>query len=385
MNFIIKVTRQCNLDCSYCYEKPFHGDPARFTVPKIEQVFSRLLNYYRRQRGRTFLHFVWHGGEPTIIPASFYWKALDLQDRMFSKRKFIVKNDIQTNLVHLTDEYIELFKTGRFSLGVSFDVANENRRLKNGAPSEELVLRNMELLRSHRIRHGSICVITRQNIRRIDAIYRFFADRNISIQVLPVCHMTSASFRKYGVTPAAYAKAMIKLFDLWFYDKDADMMISDFASMIAGLTDTVDGRRICMLCPNCVEDVMHIGPDGTAYACDRMDREPFIYGNIFRESFSDIMNSPARRFLLSRTEQIAKECGGCRYYRHCFGGCMNMGMLDHDYMKKSAMCAYYKTLLTHIEKRLKQHDLIDKRGHLRKDHEKRLQHLIPPRGAYRPA
>ncbi|MFH0800383.1 MAG: radical SAM protein [Pseudomonadota bacterium] len=379
MNIIIKTTKRCNLRCKYCYEHAHHNRDDVFTVKKIERLFNRIRDFYLKDSNPSKLLFVWHGGEPMLMPVSFYWRVLELQDQIFCDKKFNIINGIQTNLTLLDEDYLELFKTGRMgTVGVSFDAINVNRVFRNGAPTEAAVLKNLDILNEHGIRCSMLCVITRQNIGRAEEIYRFFRERNLSFSTVPSHHLGPRKENLYGITPTEYARFSMKLFDLWFYDRDADIIITNFGCFIAALAGAKDGLGDCAFSKSCPEHTIHFNPDGTAYNCSRMDFGRYIYGNIFSQSMDEIMESPARKMLLGRYDIVKEECAGCRYFEKCYGGCPNLGRGRGNFLHKSTMCPYFKAMFSHIEKRLKQHDLLTRDGHLRKNYAKRLEAVSPP-------
>jgi len=380
MNVILKVTKRCNLRCRYCYERPYHQDETALTVRKVEAIFQKIRAYCMEEPGRHHLEFIWHGGEPMLLPSSFYWKVLDLQEHFFAdRRKFHLINGIQTNLTLLDDDYITLFKTRRMGVvGVSFDVANQNRVYRNGRATDEVVIRNMDRLALEQIPHSGLCVISRKNIGAIDEIYRFFRNRGICFSIIPTHHLGWRKGTALGITAGEYARAARRLFDLWFYDRDAEMFITDFSVMISNLTHAEDGPGSCCYSKRCPEHTVHVDPDGTTYLCSRMNLGGYIYGNIFRQTFKEIMDSPARRLVLSRFDRIAGKCGACEFFQNCYGGCMNMGQTQGRFLEKSVLCSYYRMMFAHIRSRLSQHGLVTKEGRLRRDHQQILPKIIPP-------
>lgn len=354
MTFVIKVTKRCNMRCRYCYEHAHHGKGDVFNLDKLKKVYGRIYEYYRKIPGVTNLRFVWHGGEPMLLPASFYRGALDLQESTFPANKFTIENQIQTNLTILNDEYLEIFKSGKLgTIGVSFDVINTNRVFRNGRSTESAVINNLNILRREGVKHSGLCVLSRQNVDNVDEIYNFFRERNMSFCLLPVYYEGSIDENDYAITPQEYAKASIKLFDLWFDDDDTEIVIEQFATMIEALTHG-SGESECFFSKSCAEHVMYINPDGKAYNCARMDYGRYVYGNILKESLDKIMQSKARKALLGRPQRIAEECGHCEYLGICRGGCPNLGQAPKDRLSKSTMCPYFKAMFKHIEKRLKQ-------------------------------
>ncbi len=379
MNIIIKTTKQCNMRCKYCYEHPHHSRKDVFTIAKIEKLFRKVRDYYARVPGVSHLVFVWHGGEPMLMPVSFYWKAFELQEKIFHGKKFRVENGFQTNLTLLDDNYLELFRKKKFgNIGVSFDVFNQHRIFKNGMPTDKIVLKNLERLKTNGIKHSILCVLTRQNIGRIKEIYRFFRKKNLAFLTVPVHHLGPHKKDLYGITPQEYARASIKLFDMWFYDRDVEPIVSEFQYFIVDLTGVKNGLSCCFFAKSCADHTIHFNPDGTAYNCTRMDFGRYVYGNIFRQNMGEIMNSKARKMLMKRYEVVKEECGDCRYFEKCYGGCPNIGRTQENFLSKSVMCPYFKAMFSHIEKRLRQHGLLTKDGRLVKDYAKKLDNIVPP-------
>ena len=70
----------CNLACHYCYylEKGNLYKDQRNPVISDELLRKFVKDYIACQTQREVL-FTWHGGEPLMLPLSFYQKAMDLQ------------------------------------------------------------------------------------------------------------------------------------------------------------------------------------------------------------------------------------------------------------------------------------------------------------------
>ena len=379
MNVILKVTKRCNLHCRYCYERPYQREAVALTAEQVAIIFRKIRDYYTAKESKADLQFIWHGGEPLVLPVSFYWEVLRLQGRFFDNRdRFEIINGIQTNLTLLDQDYLELFKTGRLgTIGVSFDVLNDHRVYRNGRATDDIVVQNLERLRAEGVPFSCLCVVGRRNVGQMERIYRFFRNRGISFNIVPVHHLPSEQQNELGITVQEYAAAAQRLFDLWFFDPEADIVITDFAVMIANLTHATDGPGSCYFSPRCPEQTIHLDPDGTAYLCSRMNVGDYAYGNIFRDSFARIMDSPARRFLLTRFDQIKESCGACDFFANCFGGCMNMGHTAGPLLDKSGMCLYYRTMFAHIRARLSDYHLLTKDGRLRRDYRQILERIVP--------
>ena len=77
LTVIMKATRLCNLRCTYCHSWRSGPEPDD-DVPRAR---ARDAGMRCAIRACGYVDFVWHGGEATVLPVSFYRKALWLQER----------------------------------------------------------------------------------------------------------------------------------------------------------------------------------------------------------------------------------------------------------------------------------------------------------------
>jgi uncharacterized protein len=70
-SLIVKVTKRCNLSCDYCYENIVNqGD---MSIEVFKDLAYRAFTSSRRDH----IDFVFHGGEPTLLPDSFFAEAFE--------------------------------------------------------------------------------------------------------------------------------------------------------------------------------------------------------------------------------------------------------------------------------------------------------------------
>ena len=115
ISVIIKPTLECNIDCRHCYHTPAERTSDRMTIELLDRLFGMLSKEYES------VWFIWHGGEPTLLPYGFYKEALDIQDRYFGKNSHRVGNTIQTNGTLLDKRFINLCKEKKVNIGISFE------------------------------------------------------------------------------------------------------------------------------------------------------------------------------------------------------------------------------------------------------------------------
>ena len=133
MVLVMKATRLCNLRCTYCHS--WKAGPNQ--VMGFEVLAKTTRDALQRPEVRR-VNFVWHGGEVTLLPIGFFKKALWLQ-RMFKREGQVITNSIQTNATRLNDEWISLFASTSFDVGVSIDgpreIHDRRRRTVSGRPT----------------------------------------------------------------------------------------------------------------------------------------------------------------------------------------------------------------------------------------------------------
>src|SRR5437016_9665987 len=112
---IVKATRHCNLRCAYCHDWRV-GSGQRMTFEVVAQMTRAAL----RGSDHDSVDFIWHGGEPTVLPLSFYEKALYVQSR-FRRPGQVVLNSVQTNGTRITPEWARFWAMNGFTVSISLD------------------------------------------------------------------------------------------------------------------------------------------------------------------------------------------------------------------------------------------------------------------------
>ncbi|WCL82249.1 radical SAM protein [Saprospira sp. CCB-QB6] len=154
---IVKVTYRCNLDCLYCYEKVSKTGQDM----SIEQ-FKELVELSLGQTSSDQLTFLFHGGEPTLLPIAWYEEALDYALALSKSLGKRVSFAMQSNLVRLKEEYIQLFQRYKIQLGVSLDqpvfLLDDSQR-----GGETKVFKNFRRLQAAKVKAGVLATINSSN------------------------------------------------------------------------------------------------------------------------------------------------------------------------------------------------------------------------------
>lgn len=216
VQFVVTTSKFCNLRCSYCYEFADLADQTTMSPEQLEHMYRSIADHYYRHDGPVSLEFDWHGGEPLLHGADFYWRTFDQQTRIFDDPHVLVTNCVQTNLTILNDRLIKLLHEGFDGVGVSIDLFSSARVNAGDRDMQPTVLANMDRLREAGVPFGCITVLGRRNLPYLKKIFRFFADAAISARILPVHRgIDDAQNAADQLSEAELRDAFIALFDMW--------------------------------------------------------------------------------------------------------------------------------------------------------------------------
>ena len=184
LQWVVKVSKFCNLRCKYCYEYTELADRRRMELDQLRRMFAHIAEAYAGT-GRE-MDFVWHGGEPLLIEPKYYEAIFRAQKDTLASAHIRFSNSIQTNLTHLTNEVTSLLKEHFAQVGVSLDLFGNERVAPNGKELEDRVVSNIQRLRDAGITVGCITVLSRATVNYILQIYRFFESCDLSFRLLPI-------------------------------------------------------------------------------------------------------------------------------------------------------------------------------------------------------
>lgn len=140
--YVIHVTKECNCDCLYCYEK---DKTSKYTWEEIKELIDNIIkNRTSDQFGIEFL-----GGEP-LLAWDYVKKSYEYLESF--PNIYIEDYGITTNGTILTDEIIDyLSKNPKMHFAASMDghaYANQLRVFKDSRKNtHDIVLKNLKILR----------------------------------------------------------------------------------------------------------------------------------------------------------------------------------------------------------------------------------------------
>ena len=349
---IAKITYDCNLNCKYCSvgSQERKGFMSKETLVNIHRKVSKW-------GCADTTTIIWNGGEPLLAGIKFFKKIKRIQKSMPS-HKFI--NLIQSNGTLLNKEYYNFLESEGFRIGLSLDgiraTHDFSRPYKNGKSSFQDTLYWVKKQR------GAICVLNENTCQHLDLIYELAKENKIRFQFNLQYQVGNAlTCPELALHNEKIASAYIKLFDLWFNDKENDRAdIEYFDNLVRNIniinidSDEIINVHKCVYKNDCQHNLLGIGPSGDLYpCCSFASISGFIYGNInHRGELTDMLNNPVREKFLKRHDGL-DECKSCKYLKICNSGCpLTTYVAFGDIMRKHPYCTSYLELYNHVEMKL---------------------------------
>jgi uncharacterized protein len=323
LTIIVKATRLCNLRCTYCHSwKEGPGQVMGFPV------LARTIRDALRDPSVSYVDFVWHGGEVTLLPPAFYRKALWLQEQ-FRRPGQVIKNTIQTNGTRLTDEWLTFLREYGIGVGVSLDgppEIHDRRRLDvAGRPTAERVREGLERLRSARIAQAGVLMVVDYDVCDVaapllDYLLEIGVDRLSLLNVIPQNTPQKAPMRGQYLPVPRFVEFLQELFHLWWPRHHNRIRIRELDDLITKLKG--GPQHLCVFAGGCFGGYLTVEPTGDVSACDKYIGDPaYRFGNVLNTTLAEIQTSTEMKALRAKNEEAADRMRECPWFSICQGGC----------------------------------------------------------------
>ena len=154
LTIILKPTNQCNANCLYCSAWEPGGKNKIMSEKTLEILFERIEEWVCHSKRTRKIKIIWHGGEPTLMPLDFFYKTIELEKKIKETHGLEIENNIQSNLLYLDQEKLEMLKRllafngQKRTIGTSFEPLPGIRIIKNGDYTTEWE-KSIELLKKN--------------------------------------------------------------------------------------------------------------------------------------------------------------------------------------------------------------------------------------------
>lgn len=358
----------CNLDCAYCYyldkSELYGGREPRMSLEDLERYVRCYIDACETDE----ITFNWHGGEPLVLGLDFYKKAVEFQQKYKGDKK--ISNTLQTNATLVTDEWARFFAENNFLLGVSVDgppeVHDRYRRDKGGAPTCEKVIKGIQKLYKAGAQYNAMATINSASEGKGLEVYQFLKGLGTAfIQFSPVVehvvwpvrngkpdkharpHIVDPSepgavLAPWSVSPVGFGRFICDIFDYWVRHDIGRVFVNFFDCTLANWCGVQPGT--CSFAETCGGNAA-VEHNGDVYCCDHFVYPKYLIGNIYRDSLTDMMNSPQQlRFGIDKRNSLPRKCLRCEFWPLCHGGCPKhrFNTTDNGQPGLNALCEGYR-------------------------------------------
>jgi uncharacterized protein len=321
--FVLKLSKLCNLRCTYCYEYDELGRRERMPLQGLEYFFSHAADYLTRSSAGS-VNFVLHGGEPALIPADYLREFVGLAHRHLAARGIDYHIAMQTNLFRLDEGWVDLLEEFGISLGVSLDVFGGERVTMGGQDSQQRVLRNLQRLIDlggvDRLKLGGISVLHRGNHHAAVATYRFFSELRIGYRILPIFSMTDVPDRmRHLMLEHAEVLAALQDVAVLMLESREPIRVYPLWNYFEWAVNHVAGIRESRYDPRSHEWALIVNTNGEVYNHAEAYLPDGLLGNLYSDPLDVLMSKERRaRSIALRTDR-ARACDRCEYRNSCSG------------------------------------------------------------------
>ncbi|MEI6421234.1 MAG: radical SAM protein [Lentisphaerota bacterium] len=297
MELIIKPTEACNFKCTFCSSTDIVDDKA--TRLDLDYVFQFLERYPETNT------IIINGGDPLMVPISYYWKLIDWLDQ----RNYQTNISFTTNLwafYKAPEKWASLFKVNRVGVTTSFNYGETRRVTDEQNYTEELFWKVSNSFLEHvGYRPDFISVITEEN--EDTAVDNVRLAQRMGVE----CKLNYAMAS--GVQGAPYQLSKIYEKYVEIYDLDLwpwEFNTKQMAVRLQGISN------ICPQNRSCDSGIRAMNPAGDYYSCGSMADDRVYPIEFTREMAGEFItplaNAPE---LLS----MKAECFTCPMFQICNG------------------------------------------------------------------
>lgn len=325
---LIQATSFCNIDCQYCY-LPNRATIRRIPLKTLEQILKRL---FASPFIADEVLFLWHAGEPLILPISFYEQAFKLQEQ-WNEKQVRISNAFQTNGTLITEKWCRFFQEHQVRVGISLDgplEMHDARRLdRAGRGTFERVMRGIRLLEAHEIPYTVISVVTSESVREPERFWQFFSTlqpASLGLNPEEVEGVNKASSLSTAEDVALYKQFLTRLLELNEQQEEGKAIHIREIGYLQDLLHVPEpqvwtGTNVPMAIINfdCDGNFSTFSPE--LLSMSHPHYLDFLFGNVFENALEDIYHNPKFQQVYADIQQGIKRCEKtCPYFLVCGGG-----------------------------------------------------------------
>lgn len=343
------ASQRCGLRCKYCFyhdisQKRSAADRGLMSIETAEIIIKKTI-----KEAENSCCFAFQGGEPFLRGLDFYREFVQIV-RHCNEKNVFVSYAIQTNGMHINEEWAKFLKDNRFLVGISLDgpaeIHNRFRVDQREKGTYKNVMAACSILNRFQVPFNILCVITAFSARRGMKLYEFYKKQGFShLQFIPCLEPAGEVRGEHALSSADYGEFLKTIFDLWYQDFQKGKYLSirhidNYLSLLAGQPPELCSMKEQCSCQFALE------ADGSVYPCDFYMADQWMLGNILSCSFQEMAEGETAGQFISQSV-IGSQCRECKWGWLCRGGCRR----DRE-QEKNIFCKSYEDFFEYSIQRL---------------------------------
>lgn len=339
--YIICPTYDCNLSCSYCFERTIERRPKVMADAEIDALFRAVDALLPQEERPPVLQLF--GGEPLLPGTKAAVARIFEEGRRRGLRTNIVTNGV--NVLAFSD-LIETFAESIVSFQITIDgppEVHDLRRKRPGSTNTGTFAQMMDAT-DYLVTHGHKIMlrvnVDRQNVDRLPALADRIVERgwqdadNFRCGAVPVQNHTGDTRYPYYMREDEVVAAIARLFgEHAGLDRvigfDYYRLVNRIAHALRAGGTEYSGPSFHS-CEACMGDYYVFGVDGYIYPCPEAIAQPrFAIGSFLPQLDLDETRAAAWR---DRSALKISKCRECEIISFCAGGCAYAALYAHGDM-----------------------------------------------------
>ena len=314
----MKLSKLCNLRCTYCYEYEELSNKERMPLDGLEYFFKGLSQYIVNRKDCIPISLILHGGEALLLPDNYLRAFCALQKKYLDSNGIVYKTLVQSNLFKVSDKTLDLIKELNISLGISLDVFGEQRVDIAGRESQEKVLDNLQRLLDRNVPFGGISVLHALNVDKAVKIYQFYNELGISYRILPIfSYQDSPERLKHLVISYEETVAAMQSVAKAQFSTSSRIQVLPLEDYFKAAVRYLTGCEIRLYNPFVHEWALIVNTNGDVYSHGDAYSSVGLMGNIFEQPIGEILTSEAHINVTKVRMKRAETCRRCEFDRKC--------------------------------------------------------------------
>lgn len=298
-SLILKPTSLCNWACNFCSSPELTEDKADLLdLALVDQFLDRHPNTSE---------IIINGGDPLVLPPSYYWNLIEILDRKNSTAEVSFTTNLWNYYNH-PDKWRKLFKHPRMSICTSFQYGDKRKIHKNRVFEEKDFIAISDMFfADFGYRPDFIAVVDNDNIHRSIDMVRIAKYLNVECKL----NYANASGRQGEPLPLSFLyEKYIEIYKegLSHWEYNTKQMLNRLSA----------APTSCPLLSKCDEHIRVLHPDGKYFSCGSI-ADDLEYDISFKEEVID--RGPVQTPLQNdrSLDSLKLECYGCPMFQICNG------------------------------------------------------------------